>query len=181
MPWSIDEGKQQIKEVLNDLIRSPETRVLDLGCGRGTYARLIEKPCYKIGVDAVDYYREYALMMVYDKFLLHDIRDTDWLKTCVKAEICVCGDVLEHLSIKDARAVLDTLESFSEAVIVALPFEWKQNDWNGYEGHIQDDLTPAVVAERYPELEPLFIFNSEEAPWKGRAYYGYYIWRKNNV
>ena len=181
MPWSIDEGKAMIAEYLNEMITDEEMVVLDLGCGQGTYGKLIQKPCYKIGVDAVDYYREYGLMMIYDKFCVHDIRDTVWLKTLNFADICVCGDVLEHLSVEEAKAVLGALEAFCGAIIVALPFRWKQDDWNGWEGHKQADLTPEIVAKRYPELKPIRIYTNRKKPWFGDPYYGYYIWRREDV
>ena len=62
MPSSYSVGKFEIKNLINILINSNKFRVLDIGCGDGTYGKLILRPCYRVAVDAVDYRREYELM-----------------------------------------------------------------------------------------------------------------------
>jgi hypothetical protein len=51
--------------------------------------------------------------------------------------------------------------------MIAVPYMYRQGEWEGnvYETHWQPDLTPEVMALRYPELKLLV----------GDAVYGYYI------
>lgn len=180
MPYSVNDGKEQIKGLVNELCGK---RMLDVGCGYGAYGRMVEGKCFKVGVDAVNYRRRFKLGEVYNNFIVHDIRDTDFLRRLGSYDLAVAGDVLEHMSVQDARRVLSTLEQIAEAVIVAVPYTWKQKDWNGntWEDHIQDDLTPELVTERYPELRLIAMYNSNDEPWNGRPYYGYYLWRKEKA
>ena len=176
MPYSIDDGKDEIKAVVNALCGD---RVLDLGCGYGIYGRMIDRECYKVGVDAVDYRKRFNLIEVYDKVYVHDIRDIHFLRRLGSFDLTIAGDVLEHMTADDARKVLNTIERMSKAIIVAFPYTWEQKNWhhNRWEDHVQDDLTPELVAQRYPELKLHSIYNSDEEPWNGAPFYGYYLWR----
>jgi len=51
--------------------------------------------------------------------------------------------------------------------MIAVPFLYEQGEWEGnvYETHHQPDLTPAIMQERYPELNLLIGDNA----------YGYYV------
>lgn len=180
MPYSIEDGKKAVRKYVR---RYCGRRMLDLGCGYGAYGRMITGRCHKVGIDAVDYRDEFNLQDVYDEFHVHDIRDVAFLRRLGRFDLAIAGDVLEHLTTDDARAVLDAMEAIADAVIVAFPYTWTQRDWNGnrWEDHIQDDLTPEIVAERYPELKLILIYNSNEEPWNGAPYYGYYLWTKRNT
>ncbi len=179
MPSSATEGKANIKKMINKMIANEKFKFLDLGCGRGTYSRLIEKPCYRVGVDAMDYREKFELDKWYDKFVQHDIRDTAFLKTLGKYDLIIAGDVLEHMTVEEARKVIDTIKEMAEVVIIALPFEYPQYRKNNHwENHVQDDLTPALVKERYPEFVTISLHRSKQPPWNGKYFYGYYIWVK---
>ena len=72
--------------------------------------------------------------------------------------LIIFGDVLEHMPVKAAQEVLAYADTHSDDYIVALPFNYYQGAiyGNPYERHLQPDLTPEVVAERYPQLEPIW-------------------------
>jgi hypothetical protein len=77
--------------------------------------------------------------------------DWDWY------DLIIFGDVIEHMTVEDAQQVLRHAYWKCSDMIVAVPFLWKQGplDGNPYEEHIQDDLTPEIMKERYPMLEVL--------------------------
>lgn len=182
MPYSENDGKDMIKQVINDLIVSKNTRVIDLGCGYGIYGRMIEKPCLKIGVDAMDYRQRFKLNEVYDSFYVHDIRDLSWLKNFGHFDIAIAGDVLEHMKVEEAQGVLHCLESIADTVVCSMPYNYVQhNIKNHWEEHIQDDLTPELIRERYPELRLIKYYASQKAPWNGKPYLGYYIWQREKT
>lgn len=56
------------------------------------------------------------------------------------------GDVIEHLSIEDAKTVLDRLMPLCEEIVVAVPYEYKQESYddNIFQAHKQPDLTPQI-------------------------------------
>lgn len=178
MPYSCELGKEEVKDLLGKWITSPRMRVLDLGCGCGTYGKLIrDKDCHKIGVDAVDYRVRFRLRKYYEKVYVHDIRDVSFLESLGRFDIAIAGDVLEHMSIEDAQIVLAVMQKISDRVLVAFPYQYEQHTGDKWEDHIQDDLTPQIVKERYPSLMPLHIWGENGTP-----IYGYYIWeRAGNV
>jgi uncharacterized protein (DUF433 family) len=81
-------------------------------------------------------------------------------------DLIIFGDILEHLTVEDAQRVLKYALPRCRDLIVAVPYQWvnRSHYGNPYEIHIQDDLTPENVAERYPELKPFRIYDR----------YGYY-------
>lgn len=72
-------------------------------------------------------------------------------------DLILFGDVLEHMNVEVAQWVLQYAAPRCRDLIVCVPWLWPQDAYNGnpYERHIQDDLTPELFAQRYPELEVL--------------------------
>lgn len=70
-------------------------------------------------------------------------------------DLVLFGDVIEHMTVEDAQTVLEYARGHSTDLIVGVPFLYVQGELYGnpWERHIQDDLTPQLVAERYPSLE----------------------------
>ena len=73
--------------------------------------------------------------------------------------LIIFGDVIEHMSVEDARKVLKYAWSHCDDMIVAVPFLHKQGakNFNPYEVHVQDDLTPELFEERFPGFKPFHI------------------------
>ena len=164
---SFPDFKQNIKNYIFDNF-TEEAKILDVGAGSGTYAKLLDGR-YK-NLDAVEVYEpniiDYGLREKYSNVFLEDIRGFEY----GNYDLIIFGDILEHISIEDAKAVLEYALNHSEQVLVAIPFLNQQRaNINPYEEHIQEDLTAEVMETRYPELMPLFI--NERC--------GYYI--KNNA
>jgi hypothetical protein len=129
----------------------PTTAVLlDVGAGWGKYADLL--PGWTI--DAVEAWKPNItgeqLDERYRKVWHADVADLD----LGFYDAVVMGDVFEHLSRQKAHLVLDRLLPRCDEIYVAVPFEYPQGavDHNPYEAHLQDDLTPELMAAEYPQL-----------------------------
>lgn len=174
MPSSCSNGKAMIQKVINGMITGPEFRVLDVGCGKGIYGKLINVPCVKVGLDAVDYVRRFNLFDIYDEFVLADISDETAVKKLGFFDLIIMGDVLEHLTFQDARRTLNSLEENANCIIVAVPYLYPQDGGeNPYETHKQPELTRELFLERYPEFDLIKEYNHN-----GEPFYGYFIWRR---
>ena len=118
-------------------------------------------------MDAIEIYKDnigkHKLNDIYRKVFLGDIREF----TFNHYDLIIFGDVLEHMSVEDAQKVLEYAWPRCRDLIVAVPYQWvnRSHYGNPWEVHIQDDLTPENVLERYPRLKPLFVYER----------YGYYV------
>lgn len=173
MPTSTSQGKPKAKRWIESLIKDESFRILDLGCGRGTYGRLIEKPFYGVAVDAMPYKEKYSLMNFYKEFHQFDIRETEKIVQLGNFDLAIMGDVLEHLYFEEARELLDQLEKQCQNILVAVPYKYYQ--WglrNHFENHLQPDLDDKIFHERYPEFTLLIKCHS-----KTSGDYAYFVWR----
>ena len=159
MPYSHPFYKNRIAEHIRSVLR-PDDKVLDIGVGCGTYAELLPE----ITMDGVEIYEPYVqrfnLRAKYKELFIADIRDFD----ISPYTYLILGDVFEHLTLKDARDLLNRIGN--KRAMIAVPYLYEQGAWEGnvHETHYQPDLTPEIVAARYPELNLMV----------GDAIYGYY-------
>lgn len=157
-------GKREIRKYLVENFDSNST-ILDVGCGQGTYYDLLSD--YFDNIEGVEIYEpniiNYNLREKYKNVYNENIADCRYNHF----DIIIFGDVIEHLSVEDAQKVLEYALPRCKEMVVALPYQYEQGeiDGNKYEIHIQDDLTPQIIKERYPYLK-LLIGNEE---------YGYYV------
>jgi hypothetical protein len=160
---SISTFKQDVKNWIFERF-DEKTTILDVGPGFGTYYNLF---CGKYkNIDAVEIYYpniiDYELLKKYRFVSCHDIVGFEY----EYHDLIIFGDVLEHLTVEDAQKVLKYAEDRCKCVIVGVPYQWAQDGHeNEHEKHIQDDLTKELMAERYPDLIPLYSNN----------HYGFYI------
>ena len=145
--------------------------ILDIGAGCGTYSDLIRGYGYKM--DAVEIWQPYI-----DKYELNKKYGVVYNENILtigfdilnKYDFFILGDVLEHLSVEDAQWLMLFLKQNNKRYIVAVPYVMEQGEYEGnvHESHLQPDLTPENMLERYPDLELLY----------GNNYYGYYTNKK---
>lgn len=160
---SLDIGKRESVEWIAKNF-SKGSICLDVGACDGKWGKLLND--YLI-MDAIEIYSpnivKHKLNDIYRKVYLEDIREF----TFNHYDLIIFGDVLEHMSVEDAQKVLDYAWDRCRDLIVAVPYQWvnRSHYGNPWEVHIQDDLTPENVLERYPRLKPLFVYER----------YGYYI------
>jgi len=157
---SYDWGKPEVcawirKEFQRDAM------ILDVGAGDGKWRRLL--PEYP-NMEAVEAYIPNAdKLRGYSRVNYAQIQYFEYLWY----DLVIFGDVLEHLTPLQARAVLDYAWPRCRDLVAAVPFRYEQGELYGnpFERHLQDDLTPEIVAERYPMLEVL------HDPGHGYMYY----------
>jgi hypothetical protein len=145
-----------------------DCNILDIGAGCGTYSDLIRGYGYKL--DAVEiwepYITKYDLKNKYSWVYERNVMNMPF-NVLEAYDFYILGDVLEHLSVEDAQWLLSYLRLKGKKFLVAVPYQMEQGEHEGnkYETHLQPDLTPDVMKQRYPELELLY----------GNEFYGYYI------
>ena len=164
MPYSYSYYKPEIKEHFKTHI-PVTTKILDVGPGAGCYSDLLRELGYRIDCLEIfePYIEQFNLVSKYDNVILGDINNFNFSEY----DYIIMGDVLEHLTFNDARIFIEKISELNKKCLIAVPYNYEQGDEFGniYETHLQPDLTPANVLERYPELEFLF----------GNELYGYYI------
>lgn len=163
MPCSYNNFKQDVRNhIINVVDRSH--KILDVGPGSGTYANLLvpEFSCYAVEIFE-PYVRQFHLDTFYRNVDVGDICTYDYSAY----DYLILGDVLEHIHVEPAQKLIREITASGKKCIVGVPYMYEQGpvDGNPYEAHLQSDLTPEVMTERYPELRILFR----------DLVYGYYI------
>lgn len=162
MPHSYPYFKQDVKKFIQS--RIPRTRkILDVGPGEGTYAKLLDGYTMDCAEIYAPYIEEYNLSSLYNKVINSDIMDVN----ITKYDFIILGDVLEHLNVRDAQKLIYNIMSSGKECLVAVPYMMEQGEWGGneHETHLQPDLTPEVMKKRYPSLRLIY----------GNDQYGYYF------
>lgn len=130
-------------------------RAIDIGAGAGKTSDLIRPMVAQL--DAIEvfepYVERFGLKQKYDHVFVEDV-DTLSANWFARYDIAIIGDALEHLTVQHANLLLLRLKNAHCMVFVQVPFLYKQEAFEGNEAerHHQDDLTRAVMAERYPAL-----------------------------
>jgi len=148
----------------------PEGSILDVGPGAGKYGKMLSNP--KRFVDGVEifepYVEKFGLRKVYRKIFVKNICQFD----CGEKEydLAIFGDILEHLSIDDAKAVLAKFEKKMIPALVLVPYSYEQEAINGndHEEHLQPDLTEEIFHKRYPGFTRIFGNTYQGVFFKGR-------------
>jgi hypothetical protein len=164
MPYSYPHFKFFIRDYFDQNI-DRSLRILDVGPGAGTYSELIRHLGFKMDCLEIwePYISRFNLTEKYDKVILNTIVDFD----LSDYGYVIMGDILEHLTVDDSKKVLDQITTLGIKCLVAVPYQYEQGEYDGnpFETHLQPELTPTLVNERYPTLKLLV----------GDENYGYYV------
>jgi len=142
--------------VVRVMFRGRKPLVLDVGAGAGKGATVFGPPLSR-EVHGLEIFRKYIdefdLRTKYAEVFCGNIMDWSPCQLS-KYDLLVAGDVLEHLTIDDARKLIRNCQLSGCSMIVQVPFLYEQGPENGneYERHIQPDLTRDLMAVRYPML-----------------------------
>ena len=156
MPGSYSRFDDEIARLLRHAFHDKGAWILDIGAGSGKYAGLLSdypnKEALEIHAPNV---QAFSLSLKYRRVWVDDARTAIPRAGTARYDLVILGDVLEHMSVEDARAVLERIESDGSAMLVCVPYCFEQGalDGNEHEVHLQDDLTPDLMIERYPMLE----------------------------
>ncbi len=145
-----------------------ETTILDIGAGNGKYRRLLGD--YYDNMDAVEIWDDYIPQLKErDKYRYVFHCDARKFKFTEKYDIVIMGDVLEHMTIEDGQKLIDYILQNTRELIVVVPYMYPQHALYGntYEIHLQPDLTPDNVTERYPQLHMLYSRFNPNVGFKG--------------
>lgn len=165
---SLNAGKKETVEWVHRNYEKGAT-CLDVGACDGKWHQLLGD---YLDMDAVEVYApnitKWWLTQKYSTVYYADIREFSY----EHYDLIIFGDVIEHMSIDEARKVLTYAYPRCKDMVVAVPFMWHQDAiyGNPYEKHIQEDLTHEVFMKRYEGFKPLAVFSN----------YGYYVKEKEN-
>lgn len=149
-----------------------DAQILDVGAGQGKYRLLLPRhtrfdacEIWEPTVDAEGLRTLYRAVFVRD---VVDLVGESWWDQD-PYDLVIMGDVLEHLTVDDAQLVLRRVAGVHADVLVVVPFMYPQDeeDGNVYQRHIQDDLTPTLMATRYPSLQLVALETRDWLPFKG--------------
>ena len=134
---------EHISDVVSVMVAMAPETVLDIGCGFGRWGVLArefgdifygryDKSTWKTRIEGVEVYPGYLSPLheyIYD--VLHVTRIEDYVEIMQDYDVIFAGDIIEHLEILVAKAVLRKLCLKSKkALIIALPLgnEWPQGE-----------------------------------------------------
>jgi 2-polyprenyl-3-methyl-5-hydroxy-6-metoxy-1,4-benzoquinol methylase len=160
MGYSLRGGKPETAEWFrqNQLLI---TRVLDIGAGSGTYAKLIKQEfdlCKDAEWTAVeawpDYIEKFELASLYNHVINQDARTLNW-DELGHFSVAIAGDVLEHMTKAEAVELVDQILKHSDTLIVSIPIVYMPQDaveGNPFEVHVKPDWTHDEVIETWGQM-----------------------------
>lgn len=157
MPFSNGEHDNKCLDLVEDFFDKKDIKFLDIGPGAGKWYEKTSKRFPQSTIEACEvfpkYVEQYELEKKYKQVHISSVVDFEWEEG--EYDVVIMGDVLEHLTIDDAKAVLEKIKEKKALGIIQVPWVSPQDEYEGnvYEIHIQPDLNPEVMSDRYPELE----------------------------
>lgn len=145
MPFSDAEGKDVILGWVKKI--NPQTSILDVGAGAGTYSDLLRKHVSVDMFDAMEvwepYIKAYNLDKKYDYVWNYDVRTVGYHDSMIYGawDIVIFGDVLEHMTKDEAKKVILNFANAdgSDNIIISFPIlhlEQGPYEGNPYETHV---------------------------------------------
>src|SRR4051812_11011944 len=113
MPTSANRGKLFTAHILKQISKTyPINEFLDIGPGMGTYALLYSGVFPKARWTGIEgwgpYFEEFQLAKLYNQLICADARWVNYAKLG-NFDICFCGDILEHMSVPEAKELVGEL------------------------------------------------------------------------
>jgi len=151
--------------------------ILDVGVGYGKWGLLCrelleswQKRIYpgrwEVWIDGVEICREYIkkfpwLLEFYDMIYIEDISSPECMPLQFDYDLCICGDVLEHIEKPSAIETIKRLQKKCKAILVSLPCGegWLDNviaGDNPYEKHksVWDGTEMSALGFRLVSAKP---------------------------
>jgi predicted TPR repeat methyltransferase len=168
MGYSLRGGKPETAEWFRQNQQNI-ARVIDIGAGSGTYAKLIKQEfdlCHDSEWTAIEAWQEYVdkfeLKNIYDHVINQDVRTLDW-DLLGHFSVAIAGDVLEHMTKDEAVALVDTILDHADTLIISIPIVYMPQDaveGNPFEVHIKPDWSHDEVIETWAPVIKTFYRKS---------------------
>ena len=134
MPVSSEKGKELIYNWFSE--KNDIKTIVDLGCGSGTYPKLLGDGYVWKGVEIfAPYVAQFNLNKLYKELIIGDIQNVN----LPKGDCCIAGDVLEHIEKEGAINTFNKIDKQFKHVVVSMPInsdsQCTAND-NQHERHI---------------------------------------------
>lgn len=164
MPYSSKSGKQWSKRIIKRLFnKCIDGSILDVGVGCGNYYNMLKPVLTSATFTGIEiwkpYIDKYQLDKKYDFIINEDIRTYLPNKSY---GITILGDILEHMTKKEAVLVYNKLLSYSEYVLISIPIiSYPQEEYknNPYEAHVKDDWSHDEVLDTFNNIALSYIEN----------------------
>ena len=143
MTGSAPEGKATIGGWVGGLM---PTSVVDVGAGNGAYRTLVAARAPKARMVAVEVWwpavEKFRLAEFYDSVIVADVAWLDWHRVVAEyaPDLVIFGDVLEHMTRRDAVRAVHAVTGRAIDTIISVPVvEWPQGavDGNPYDRHAE--------------------------------------------
>ena len=172
MPGSYTNADNVFKRYVLSKYNPEKTLVLDVGPGAGKIYDILHPQGFMLECVEVHgpYIAEFKLESKYSEVYNMTIQNFSNNLEPKEYGLAVMGDVLEHLPTEEAQKVVKNFIKAKIPLVVIVPYLYPQGPFNGVQSeiHLQPDLTPKVMGERYPEL--VEVFND--------GVIGMYVWEK---
>jgi SAM-dependent methyltransferase len=169
MAFSSSEGKEFFRDWLNHVAKPLQFKTfLDVGCGAGLYGKIIREVFGKeVRVEGVDifqpYVNQFKIDEIYDEVFINDIRLI--YDQFEPRDLIIAGDVLEHLSKKEAIKVVYGLQKRCRFLWAALPLKIGRPWSVGYAQPDHEYVVNPAEKHQYDwtgdeiqmEFDPLFL------------------------
>lgn len=163
-----DWGGLLVRQAIRDEF-TPDTPILDVGAGWGKYRDLLPEYSFMDACEAwrqnirdENLWRRYRYVHAEPiQSVIDDVEDS--------YDVLIFGDVLEHLPVRDAQTVIRKAAFWATEILVVVPYLFEQGEEHGnrWERHEQPDLTPEVMASRFPQLQLIDVEYRNSQPFKG--------------
>lgn len=160
MPGSVRENDEFVKRIVLEVIR-PDS-ILDVGVGRGTYSDLLRPMCDTwefCGIEVWEpYIEQFGLESKYDHVYRRDVRG----HTDFGYDLVIFGDVLEHMSLDDAKMVWARTAAEARWGMISVPiihYPQGVECGNPFEVHIQEHLTVEQIVEHFGPFDHVELYD----------------------
>jgi predicted TPR repeat methyltransferase len=175
MPES-QQPQDGINLVLQEILKTPDMNVLDVGAGEGKWGRLLKGKVKLIdGIEVwAPYIKKYNLIPQYDH--LFNINMIDFNYESAEYDIMILGDVLEHLKYDDAVNFINKSKNYIKTIYLIIPISICHQD-GGYFGN---PFESHLYQWKDDELKKLFDFKLIHEGYNpnGLVKIGTYCWKK---
>ncbi len=137
MPFS-DQSIEAMEIMKSRILRQPNVRILDIGCGWGKWGRMFNGVACCDGVEIwLPYIEEFNLKAIYRNVYNEDICDFHFEPDIY--DVVIFGDILEHLDYQKAIDVISRLKTLVKEIYLIIPisiYEQGEVFGNPYEAHL---------------------------------------------